>query len=42
MAVNRFFGEDADEGKVAVALIVIQTVTDDELVGNLKADVIGA
>src|SRR5581483_203942 len=32
--------EDADVGEVAVELVKVQTVADDEFVGNIKADVI--
>ena len=33
--------EDADEGESTVALVVVETVADDELVGDLTADIVG-
>ena len=36
-----FFGEEADVFDVAVALGVVHAVTDDELVGDFEAYVVG-
>ena len=38
---HSFFGVEADVGNVAVDLGVVHSVANDELVGDLEADVVG-